>query len=110
MIAVADRGSMFDPSPVFYMDKIVTGHEGHGVVDLARPIGDNIRALAGATGKERFLACSWSAMSAGFGSKSVTATNNAGGALQPAPTPSGAAAIAHPRVSHPVNRFGGSLG
>jgi fructose-1,6-bisphosphatase II len=46
VIAVTDRGSMFDPSAVFYMDKIVTGPEGHGVIDLERPIGDNIRALA----------------------------------------------------------------
>lgn len=37
---------MFDPSAVFYMDKIVTGPEGRGVVDLNRPIGENIRALA----------------------------------------------------------------
>ncbi|KNC20457.1 fructose 1,6-bisphosphatase [Arthrobacter sp. RIT-PI-e] len=50
VIAVADRGSMFDPSAVFYMDKIVTGPEGHGVIDLERPIGDNIRALASAKG------------------------------------------------------------
>src|SRR3954453_21685666 len=42
MIAVADRGSMFDPSAVFYMDKIVTGSDGHGVIDIERPIGDNI--------------------------------------------------------------------
>ena len=52
MIAVADRGSMYDPSAVFYMDKIVTGHEGHGVVDLRQPIGANIRALAKAKGKD----------------------------------------------------------
>lgn len=52
MIAVADRGSMFDPSAVFYMDKIVAGYEAHGVVDLARPIGDNIRALAKAKNKD----------------------------------------------------------
>ena len=52
MIAVADRGSMYDPSAVFYMDKIVAGHEAHGVVDLARPIGENIRALAKAKNKE----------------------------------------------------------
>ncbi len=50
VIAVSDRGSMFDPSAVFYMDKLVTGPEGHGVVDLDRPIGDNIRALADAKG------------------------------------------------------------
>ena len=52
MIAVADRGSMYDPSAVFYMDKIVTGHEGHGVVDLRQPIGENIRALAKAKNKD----------------------------------------------------------
>jgi fructose-1,6-bisphosphatase II len=52
MIAVADRGSMYDPSAVFYMEKIVTGHEGHGVVDLRKPIGENIRALAKAKGKD----------------------------------------------------------
>ena len=52
MIAVADRGSMYDPSAVFYMDKIVAGHEAHGVVDLARPIGENIRALAKAKNKD----------------------------------------------------------
>ena len=52
MIAVADRGSMYDPSAVFYMDKIVTRWEGHGVVDLRQPIGENIRALAKAKGKD----------------------------------------------------------
>ncbi|HAM26726.1 MAG TPA: fructose-bisphosphatase class II, partial [Microbacteriaceae bacterium] len=52
MIAVADRGSMYDPSAVFYMDKIVTGPEGHGVVDLRKPIGENITALAKAMNKD----------------------------------------------------------
>jgi fructose-1,6-bisphosphatase II len=52
MIAVADRGSMYDPSAVFYMEKIVTGAEGHGIVDLRKPIGENIRALAKAKGKD----------------------------------------------------------
>ena len=51
MIAVAERGSMLDASSVFYMDKIVTGEAGRGVIDLDRPIGDNIRALARALGK-----------------------------------------------------------
>ncbi|MFC6354989.1 class II fructose-bisphosphatase [Luethyella okanaganae] len=46
VIAVSDRGTMLDASSVFYMDKIVTGPEGIGVVDIRRPIGDNIRALA----------------------------------------------------------------
>jgi fructose-1,6-bisphosphatase II len=52
MIAVADRGSMYDPSAVFYMDKIVTGFEGHGVVDIRKPIAENIHALAKAKGKD----------------------------------------------------------
>lgn len=51
MIAVADRGTMLDASSVFYMDKIVTGHEGIGVVDIRQSVGENIRALAAAKGK-----------------------------------------------------------
>ncbi|MEO7122208.1 MAG: fructose-bisphosphatase class II, partial [Lacisediminihabitans sp.] len=47
-----DQGSMYDPKAVFYMDKIVTGHEGHGIIDLRKPIGENIRALAKAKHKD----------------------------------------------------------
>lgn len=52
MIAVSDRGTMLDASSVFYMDKIVTGAEGIGVVDIRKPIGENVRALAKALGKD----------------------------------------------------------
>jgi fructose-1,6-bisphosphatase II len=51
MIAVADRGTMLDASSVFYMEKLVAGHEGIGVLDIRQPIGENIRALAAAKGK-----------------------------------------------------------
>ena len=51
MIAVSDRGTMLDASTVFYMRKIVTGAEGRGVIDIRKPIGENIRALAKAKGK-----------------------------------------------------------
>lgn len=51
MIAVADRGSMLDASSVFYMRKMVASNEGIGVLDITKPIGDNIRALAKAKGK-----------------------------------------------------------
>jgi fructose-1,6-bisphosphatase II len=51
MIAVSDRGTMLDASSVFYMDKIVTGAEGHGVIDIRKPIGENIRAFAKSKGK-----------------------------------------------------------
>jgi fructose-1,6-bisphosphatase II len=52
MIAVADRGSMLDASSVFYMEKLVGGPEAIGVVDIRMPIGENLRALAAATGRE----------------------------------------------------------
>jgi fructose-1,6-bisphosphatase II len=52
VIAVSDRGSMLDASSVFYMNKIVTGAAGIGVVDIRKPIGENIRALAKALGKD----------------------------------------------------------
>jgi len=51
VMAVSDRGTMYDPSAVFYMDKIAAGVEGRGVLDLGVPVGDNIRALARAKGK-----------------------------------------------------------
>jgi len=51
VIAVSDRGTMLDASSVFYMNKIVAGHEGVGVLDIRQSIGDNIRALAKAKGK-----------------------------------------------------------
>ena len=51
MIAVADRGSMLDASSVFYMEKIVSSHEGIGVLDISKPVGENIRALATAKNK-----------------------------------------------------------
>ncbi|RRJ86477.1 class II fructose-bisphosphatase [Gulosibacter macacae] len=52
VIAVADRGSMYNPKDVFYMEKIVAGPAGRGVIDLSRPIGDNIRDLAKALDKD----------------------------------------------------------
>ena len=51
MIAVADRGSMLDASSVFYMEKIVSSHEAIGVLDITKPVGENIRALAKAKDK-----------------------------------------------------------
>ncbi len=51
VLAVSDRGAMLDASSVFYMDKIVTGPAGVGVVDIRLPVGENIRRLAKALGK-----------------------------------------------------------
>lgn len=52
VLAVSDRGTMLDASSIFYMDKIVTGPAGRGVVDIRKPIGENIRAYAAAIGKD----------------------------------------------------------
>lgn len=52
MIAASDRGTMLDASSVFYMRKIVTDADGIGVVDIRRPIAENLRALAKAKGKQ----------------------------------------------------------
>jgi fructose-1,6-bisphosphatase II len=46
VIAVAERGSMFDPSAVFYMDKIATGPEAADVIDITVPVAENIRRVA----------------------------------------------------------------
>jgi fructose-1,6-bisphosphatase II len=46
VIALANRGAMFDASSVFYMKKIVTGEEGAGVIDITAPISENIRRVA----------------------------------------------------------------
>jgi fructose-1,6-bisphosphatase II len=50
VLAVAERGSMFDPSAVFYMDKIATGPEAAGVIDITAPVAENIKAVARAKG------------------------------------------------------------
>lgn len=50
VLAVADRGAMYDPSAVFYMDKLVVGAAAADVVDLRAPVADNIRAVAKAKG------------------------------------------------------------
>ncbi|HXZ65064.1 MAG TPA: fructose-bisphosphatase class II family protein, partial [Streptosporangiaceae bacterium] len=46
VIAVSARGSMYDPSAVYYMSKLVTGPEAAGVVDIDAPPGANVAAVA----------------------------------------------------------------
>jgi fructose-1,6-bisphosphatase II len=48
--AVSPRGSMYDPSAVFYMEKLVTGAEAADVVDIRYPIAENIHQVAKAKG------------------------------------------------------------
>ncbi|MFC6705461.1 class II fructose-bisphosphatase [Flexivirga alba] len=46
VMAVSERGSMYDPSAVFYMDKLATGPEAADVVDIRLPVAENIRRVA----------------------------------------------------------------
>ncbi len=46
VLAVAPRGAMYDPSAVFYMEKLVTGPEAADVIDITVPVGENIRRVA----------------------------------------------------------------
>jgi fructose-1,6-bisphosphatase II len=50
VMAVAPRGSMYDPSAVFYMEKLVTGPEAADVVDIRYPVAENIHQVAKAKG------------------------------------------------------------
>lgn len=46
VIALAPRGTMYDPSAVFYMNKLVTGPEAAEVVDITLPVAENVRRVA----------------------------------------------------------------
>ncbi|MEU9153680.1 class II fructose-bisphosphatase [Streptomyces sp. NPDC048417] len=46
VLAAAERGAMFDPSAVFYMDKLVTGPDAADFVDINAPVAVNIRRVA----------------------------------------------------------------
>jgi len=52
VIALAERGSMFDPGPCVYMDKIATGPEARDVIDLDAPVRANLEAVAKAKGEK----------------------------------------------------------
>ncbi|RYE77017.1 MAG: class II fructose-bisphosphatase, partial [Myxococcales bacterium] len=52
VLAVSPRGSMYDPSAVFYMEKLVTGPEAADVVDIRYPVAENIHQVAKAKGSQ----------------------------------------------------------
>jgi fructose-1,6-bisphosphatase II len=51
VIAIAERGSMFDPGPCVYMEKLVVAGDLADAVDLDAAIGENLRRVAEARGK-----------------------------------------------------------
>src|SRR5688500_18120639 len=52
VLAVSPRGSMYDPSAVFYMEKLVTGPAAADVVDIRYPVAENIHQVAKAKGSK----------------------------------------------------------
>src|ERR1700712_1433678 len=46
VLAVAERGAMFDPSSVFYMDKIAVGPDAADAIDITAPVAENVRRVA----------------------------------------------------------------
>ncbi|MGO8875675.1 MAG: class II fructose-bisphosphatase [Acidimicrobiales bacterium] len=50
VIAVSDRGAMFDPGPCVYMEKLAVGPEAAGVIDLTASPTENLHAVAAAKG------------------------------------------------------------
>jgi fructose-1,6-bisphosphatase II len=52
VIAVSERGTMFDPGPCVYMDKIAVGPQAAHVVDIDAPIKTNLEAVAKALGED----------------------------------------------------------
>src|ERR671933_740827 len=51
VIALSDRGTMFDPGPCFYMEKIAVGAEAAGAIDITKSPTDNLKAVAQALGR-----------------------------------------------------------
>jgi fructose-1,6-bisphosphatase II len=52
VVALAERGTMFDPGPCVYMEKLVVGRDAADVVDFQAPVEDNLRRVAAAKGME----------------------------------------------------------
>ena len=50
VVAAAERGSMFDPGPCVYMEKLAVGKDAVDAVEFEAPIEDNLRRIAAAKG------------------------------------------------------------
>ncbi|MFM7307065.1 MAG: fructose-bisphosphatase class II, partial [Actinomycetota bacterium] len=51
VIAVAERGSMFNPGPFVYMNKIAVGPDARGAIDVTKSVRHNLDAIARAKHK-----------------------------------------------------------
>ena len=46
VVAVAERGTMFDPGPCVYMEKLAVGEAAADAVDINDPVGENLKRIA----------------------------------------------------------------
>ena len=46
VVSLAERGTMFDPGPCVYMEKLAVGPEARDVIDLDAPVSDNLERIA----------------------------------------------------------------
>ena len=51
VVALAPRGTLYDPGPAFYMKKMAVPHEAKYQVDIKAPVAENLRRVAKALGK-----------------------------------------------------------
>jgi fructose-1,6-bisphosphatase II len=52
VVGVAPAGTMLDPGPSFYMQKLVVPAPARAVVDIEAPVGHNLKSIAKALGKD----------------------------------------------------------
>jgi fructose-1,6-bisphosphatase II len=52
VVALAERGTMFDPGPCVYMEKLAVGGDAAGVVDFQAPVEANLQQVAAAKGMD----------------------------------------------------------
>ncbi len=51
VIALSEKGTMFNPGPCVYMEKIAVGPQCRGVIDIEASVTDNLKAVAKAKGE-----------------------------------------------------------
>src|SRR5512138_3714586 len=51
-VALAPRGTMYDPGPFVYMNKLAVGPEAKGKIDIEKSITENLKAIAKAKQKD----------------------------------------------------------
>jgi fructose-1,6-bisphosphatase II len=52
VVALAERGTMFDPGPCVYMEKLAVGRDAADAVEFDAPVEENLRRIAAAKGME----------------------------------------------------------